>query len=62
MVGHDDHFARTLEVDGDPFADHRLYLAQPPIGAMWVPYESAGSKGNGDGHHETTVSRNNRNR
>jgi hypothetical protein len=29
---------------------------------MRVPYESTGSKGNGDGHHETTVSRNKWNR
>ena len=38
----DDELAGVLEVDGDAVADHRLDLAQPPVGPAGVTHEVAG--------------------
>jgi hypothetical protein len=38
----DEELAGILEVDGDAMADHRLDLAQPPVGTAGMAHEVAG--------------------
>ena len=43
-VSVDDQLAGILEIDGDAVADHRLDLAQSPVGPLRVAHEVAGRK------------------